>query len=78
MTEQERDEIRLPLDDFVRGVAREAARTVIEDHAKACVVWEVQRKVDAVQLRVATLIGAIAGSGVLGGGVGALLSKLIG
>lgn len=78
MTDQERNQIRLPLDDFVRGVAREAARMVIEDHSKSCVVWEVQRKVDAVQLRLATLIGAIAGSGVFGGGVGALLSKLIG
>lgn len=79
--ERDLQNIKVPLDDFVREVAREAAREVIKDHAKNCKVHDLettvehlQGKVDKLTWRLAILIGAMLGSGLIGGAISALLA----
>jgi len=71
------EEITVPLSDFVKEVAREAAREVLREHVAQCPIKEVQAKVESLQVRFAALVGLMIGSGVLGGSVAAGLVKLL-
>ncbi len=78
MTHTEVAQIQVPLTDFVREVAKEAAREVIEEHTRACPIVEVGRRVRMLEISFAKLLGFMVGSGLLGGGAGAVAAKLIG
>lgn len=60
----------------VKALAEKAAAAVVE-HEKNCPIKEVVQQVDSLKQRFALLVGALLGSGILGGTVGALLSKLM-
>lgn len=62
------DQIRVPLSDFVREVAREAAHEAVTD---------LEKRVRKLEIGWARLIGFMAGSGLLGGAVGSLLSSAL-
>jgi hypothetical protein len=68
--------VRLP--EFVRQIALVAAWEVIKEHVENCPIKDVQEKVDKLELRVATIIGLMFGSGVLGGTAVAAVLKLAG
>ncbi len=70
--------VAVPLPDYVRDAAREAAWTVIKEHIEACPIKEVEKRMRLLEGRFNILLGAILGSGVLGGAVGALVGKLLG
>jgi len=70
-------EIRLPLNDFVMEVATRAAWTVIKEHTGGCPIIKVEERVRVLENRFNILIGAIIGSGVLGGVAGAFAQKLL-
>lgn len=84
-------EIKLPLDEFVRRIAQDAgragAREVLKEHQDGCPlrgvlaplparVDGVEMRVQRIELRLATLIGFMIGSGLLGGAAGAALVKV--
>ena len=70
-------EIKLPLNDFVMEVAARAAWTVIKEHTGSCPIVKVEERVRVLENRFNILIGAIIGSGVLGGVAGAFAQKLL-
>ncbi|HET6442730.1 MAG TPA: hypothetical protein VFH53_10165 [Phycisphaerae bacterium] len=78
--------IRLPLDKWVREIARTAAREaaalVIADHLASCptktAVADLTVRVRTLQIRFAGLVGLMLGSGIAGGGVAVGLAKLFG
>ena len=72
----EQPEIKVPLERWVREIAREAATTALAEHQKQCKISAVEERVAKVEIRQATLVGFMAGSGVLGGLAGALVSGL--
>lgn len=63
--------VQVPLDQFVRAIAREAASTVIENHVKACNVDKIEVRVDKLERRWLALGAFMIGSGLFGGVVGA-------
>ena len=80
--------IKVPLDAFVREIAVESARVaaqaIIMDHARTCPVTEVKataerNRADIVETKVkfAWMVGAMVGSGVLGGTVTTILGRLL-
>jgi len=69
-------QVPVPLDDFVREIAREAARTVIDEHRKDCPIEDVDKRLTTVELRMAKIIGVVIGSGLSGGLIGGLISQL--
>jgi hypothetical protein len=82
-------QISMPLTDFVKGIAREAALTVIKEHIESCPVAkdiidlksdqkETNREVGKLKIRVATIVGLIFGSAGIGGVSGAGMAKLLG
>jgi len=86
---ERRPEIQVPLDEFVRQIAteaaREAARCVLEEHRATCpidAVAETQRehsrRLGRLELRFVALVAFMAGSGLLGGLAGALISRALG
>jgi len=77
--------VKVPLDEFIREMARECTRVFIEEHIKTCVVHEVKQDVERnkdeisnIKLRFAWLVGAMIGSGLLGGGVASALASILG
>jgi hypothetical protein len=80
------EDITIPLTDFVKGIAREAAfaaaKEIIEEHRKTCpaatAVGSLEVRLRGLEVRFSTLIGLMIGSGALGGGVSMGLAKLIG
>lgn len=74
------ESVEVPLPNYIRDAAREAARTVISEHFKTCGVKDVIEKIDkrvvVLERRFNILIGAILGSGVLGGSASAVIMKL--
>jgi hypothetical protein len=80
------EEVKVPLTDFVKGIAREAAfvaaREVIEEHKKTCPasinMSDVLVRLRGLEIRFSTLVGLMIGSGILGGGISVGLAKLIG
>ncbi len=75
------EEVRVPLDKFVRGIAREAAWTVIKEHQKSCAAFlglpPVIERVAKLEIRLSSLIAFMAGSGLLGGAAGAALVRFL-
>ena len=71
-------QIEVPLLDHIREAAREAARTVIEEHVKSCPIVRIEQRVQVLESRFSLLLGAIIGSGALGGATAAGLMKLLG
>ena len=71
--------VEVPLPNYIRDIAREAARTVIAEHVKSCDAKEditkIDKRVVVLEKRFNILIGAIIGSGALGGGVAAGIMK---
>lgn len=81
--------VEVPLPEYIREAAREAARTVIDEHVKSCAIAreihdlkinhrQIVVEVDKLKLKFATLIGLMAGAGAAGGGVGGLVVSLLG
>lgn len=81
--------VMVPLDEYTRTIAEMAAETIatriLERHRSTCQVGELQEQVEsdiaprlrAVEMTQARLIGFLLGSGLLGGGAGALVAKLL-
>jgi len=87
-TEHE-DEVRVVLPEYVRLIAREAgfaaAKEVLSEHRRNCPIKVVDKrsqdnadKITEMKIRWGILAGFMVGSGLVGGGVGALAAKLIG
>jgi len=75
--------VQVPLDAFVREVAREAARetaaAILEQHVATCPGRVLPTRVSVVETKLAFLVGALVGSGFIAGGVaGAGLTWLLG
>ena len=70
--------VKIPLPQFVREVAREAAWTVIKEHVASCPIQAIENRVRVMENRFSILLGAIVGSGALGGAIGAGVLKLLG
>jgi len=74
MTERDLQTIKVPLNEFVRELAREAAREMalilLREHEKTCLARRVAG-------RMIFFCGVVVGSGVLGGGIGAFLMKVL-
>lgn len=70
--------VQVPLPDYVREAAREAAWTVIKEHVAACPIKAIEGRVQVLEMRFNILLGAIVGSGALGGAIGAGVLKLLG
>ena len=72
--------VSVPLPEYIRDAAREAARTVISELVlnKDGPVEKLDGRLTVLETKFNYLLGAIVGSGALGGGVGALILKLLG
>ena len=70
--------VEVPLPQYVAEAAREAAWTVIKEHVRTCSVVKLDERVTVLEGRFNVLIGAVIGSGALGGTVGALILKAFG
>jgi hypothetical protein len=70
--------VAVPLPDYVREAAREAAWTVIREHVAACPIARLENRVRVLEGRFNLLLGAILGSGALGGATGAAILKIFG
>lgn len=64
----------------VELIARKTAEHALREHLTLCpfASLAIEQRLRAVETRFAALLGAVVGSGVLGGSVGALLSALFG
>jgi hypothetical protein len=76
--------ISVPVDQFVREVAAEAARATWDKCRAECPVVELRTEVkdlqkDVVQVKIhfAALVGLMFGSGAIGGTTGVFLAKLL-
>ncbi len=72
------ENVQVPLPEYIREAAREAARTVIREHVKTCPIASLEKRVGVLEPRFYILVGAILGSGVLGGAAGAAILKAFG
>ena len=70
--------VQVPLPIYVREAAEAAAWTVIKEHVEACPIKEIEGRVHVLEARFNILLGAIVGSGALGGAIGAGVFKLLG
>ena len=86
------DKIEVPIGTFVHDVAVDAARTVIAEHVQTCNAYslaekinvQVAHKIEKIDNRISVLerrfnilIGAVIGSGALGGTVAGVITKLM-
>ena len=81
-------EIKVPLTEFVKQVAseaaREAAKICLDEHRKQCQdkierrLRELEQRERMTALVVAKLIGAFIGSSLLGGGAAVGIAKALG
>lgn len=77
MTDAEMQHIQVPLPVFVREIAREAAREVMEEHRILCPIANVENRVSKIELRSAALVGYMIGAGMFGGGTAAIIFKML-
>lgn len=82
--------VMVPLDEYARDIARTAARDAVSEvlaaHKAECAISDVQEEIErdirprlrAVEITQSRLIGFLLGAGLLGGGAGALVSKMVG
>ena len=79
--EETKDRILVPLDHFVRDIAREAAWLVINEHERRCTAMSlipiITDKVHKLEISYAKLIGFMAGTGLIGGSLGAAIVKAL-
>lgn len=78
MPHEELSQVQVPLDDWVEQIAVKAAQTVIEKHTSVCPIAKVDERLRVLETRFNLLLGAILGSGVLGGATGAAILKVLG
>lgn len=82
-------QVPIPLTEFVMGIAREAARTVIKEHIESCPVAkdvidlksdqkETDEEVGKLKIKFAALLGLMSGAGTAGGLAGGGLVSLLG
>jgi hypothetical protein len=64
----------------IHQAAAEEARQIVKDHADTCpfTKLQIEQRVRTVELRFTTLIGFMAGSGLLGGVAGGAIFKALG
>lgn len=72
-----RDQVNVPLEEWVAAVAHKAASVALEEHYQRCPVAEIERRLRVVETRSAAIYGFMVGSGFLGGAAGALLSSIL-
>jgi len=72
------DSVQVPLPQYIAEAARESAWTVIKEHIKTCPIGKLEGRVTLLEARFYVLVGAIFGSGVLGGAAGAFVLKMFG
>ena len=77
LTQEQIHSINVPIDIFVDTIATKAALLVIEKHIGTCPLRDLASRLEKLEARFNILLGAILGSGVLGGVAGALIGKLI-
>ena len=70
--------VQVPLPEYVKEAAREAAWVVIREHVAICPIAKLERRIEVLEARFYILIGTIIGSGVLGGAAGAGILRLFG
>lgn len=74
--------VRVPLDEYARQIAREAAREVIKEHVTQCTarqhIEDVEKRIGKLEVRFGTLIGLMVGSGGIGGAASGLLISFFG
>lgn len=82
MTQEDEQEVRVPLKAWVVEIARESARVVIAEHRQDCPAIRglppVVERVQRLEIRLSSLIAFMAGSGLLGGVAGAVVAKAFG
>jgi len=81
VTPDDHESLKVPLDDYTRAVAKEAAHEAVMEHVRLC---SAPARLDLLEIRVrrieigyAAVIGTMLGSGLVGGLVGGLLSNLL-
>jgi len=72
------DDVHVPLPEYIAEASREAARTVIREAVAACPIAKLEGRVQILEARFNVVVGAIIGSGVLGGAAGAAILKTFG
>ena len=70
-------DIVVPLDEFVEAISIKAAWVVIDKHIPTCGIKDVTLRLQKIEGRFNILLGAIIGSGALGGAVGAVVQKIL-
>ena len=70
--------IQVPLPEYIREAARESAWTVIKEHVTTCPIDRLETRIQVLESRFYILVGAVLGSGVLGGAVGAAVLRAFG
>ncbi len=70
--------VHVPLPEYVREAAREAAWTVIKEHVTQCPIAGLEKRVTTLEKRFYLVVGAIIGSGALGGATAAGIIQMFG
>lgn len=70
--------IEMPLEDWVRAIAHEAAQAVIDAHVENCRITVVEDRVCKLERNWAWVLGVMCGCGAVGGVTGALVGRVIG
>lgn len=67
------------IDSLTVMVARREAYAVIKDHLALCpfAKLDIEQRLRTVEINYARLVGFMAGSGILGGAAGGLLTRLL-
>ena len=78
----DRDDVKVPLEDFVTAIADRAARIVIKEHLELCearkAMGEHEKRLALIEKKFIALIAFMVGAGGLGGLIGAYAGKVLG
>ena len=69
--------VSVPLSEYMRSIAVEAARVALAEHAAACPVAKLETRVRRLEVKFAALLGFMAGSGFLGGLAGGFVANAL-